>query len=140
MGGGAARVQALIMAKRKKAAAGTILWHDLTVKDADAVSQFYASVVGWKRTPVDMGGYEDYGMVIEGKKGAAGGICHRKGANAKLPAQWLVYIAVEDLAASLKQVRKLGGKVRSEIMEVGEGTACVIQDPAGAVCALFQAP
>lgn len=129
------------MAQRKKAkaTAGTILWHDLTVKNADDASKFYASVVGWKRTPLDMGGYEDYGMMIEGKKAPAGGICHRKGVNARLPAQWLVYIAVEDLAKSLKQVRLMGGKVRSDVMAVGDGTACVIQDPAGAVCALYQA-
>ncbi len=129
------------MAQRKKvdAKAGTILWHDLTVKNAETVSEFYTSVVGWKREALDMGGYSDYGLTVEGKKAPVGGICHRRGPNARLPAQWLIYIAVDDLEKSLKRVLQLGGKVRSDVMAVGDGTACIIQDPAGAVCALYQA-
>jgi predicted enzyme related to lactoylglutathione lyase len=34
---------------------GTITWQDLTVPDAEALRDFYASVVGWKAQPVRMG-------------------------------------------------------------------------------------
>jgi predicted enzyme related to lactoylglutathione lyase len=53
---------------------GTIGWHDLTVEHAEAVRDFYTSVVGWKSEDVDMGGYADYQMLAPGSgEGVAGG-------------------------------------------------------------------
>ena len=68
------------------------------------------------------------------------GICHARGGNTGLPAQWLIYIIVADLDASLKQVEEKGGKVLRGIREYGgQGRYAVIQDPAGAVAALYEA-
>jgi predicted enzyme related to lactoylglutathione lyase len=126
------------MPKQKKPAVGTVAWRDLTVKHAERVRDFYAKVVGWKVEPIDMGGYSDYCMLPPAGKTPEAGICHKRGSNAKLPSRWLMYIVVADLDASLRAVKRLGGKALSDVLAQGNGRMAVIRDPAGAVCALYQ--
>lgn len=117
---------------------GSIVWMDLTVPNADAVREFYRAVAGWQADPVDMGGYSDYAMRPSAGDPVAG-ICHRRGENAALPPVWLVYIMVADLDAALERCRQSGGKVLSESRGAGaHGRYAVIEDPAGAACALFE--
>ena len=117
---------------------GTITWQDLTVPDAEALRDFYASVVGWKAQPVRMGDYADFNMTADGQSVA--GMCHARGLNADLPAQWLIYITVEDLEHSIEECQRLGGSVIAPPRGLSGGRFCVIRDPAGAVCALYQPP
>lgn len=117
-------------------APGSIAWHDLTVPDAERVRDFYARVVGWKAEPVEMEGYADFNMTSGGKPAA--GVCHARGMNSALPAQWLMYIVVADLDASLAAVRELGGEVVAGPKGGGGARYAVIRDPARAVCALYQ--
>jgi predicted enzyme related to lactoylglutathione lyase len=127
------------MSDSKKPETGSITWTDLTVKDAEGVLDFYQKVVGWKSDPLDMGGYNDYMMNVPGSGNSVAGICHARGVNAGLPAQWLIYITVENVDKSAAQCLELGGKVLVEPKEMGgHGRYCVIQDPAGAVAALFE--
>ena len=67
------------------------------------------------------------------------GICHARGFNADLPPQWLVYVAVDDLDASLRRCTEHGGALLTAV-KGGEGSPryCVIRDPAGAVLALME--
>ncbi len=111
---------------------GTIGWHDLTVKDAENVSDFYKEVVGWEKVGLSMGDYDDYCMNNPGEEVPAAGICHARGVNANLPPQWLMYIQVENLDASLEKVKNMGGKVIGDKREWGDGFYCLVQDPAGA--------
>jgi len=112
---------------------GTINWHDLTVPNADEVRDFYSAVVGWTYEGLDMGGYEDYVMKSPSGDGVSG-ICHARGVNAGVPAQWLLYITVANLAESLEKVVANGGEI---VYRSNGGTMAVIKDPAGAVCALY---
>ena len=125
------------MTQDGKPVAGSVAWRDLTVPDADAVRDFYTAVVGWRVEPGDMGGSADYSMLNAGGEAVAG-VCHARGVNAGLPAQWLMYVVVEDLDASLERCHALGGRVVAAPRGLGGGRFCVIADPAGAVCALFQ--
>ena len=115
----------------QKPKAGTVVWRDLTVKDAENVSSFYQEVIGWEKKPISMGDYDDYAMKAPGTEEAVG-ICHAKGANAYIPPQWLMYITVDDLDQSLEKCVELGGKVIGEKRKWGDNTYCLIQDPAGA--------
>ncbi len=118
---------------------GSIGWVDLTVEDAERVRAFYARVVGWRPSPVDMGGYSDFNMCAPGSGTPTAGVCHARGANADLPPQWLIYLIVEDLDASVAGCRELGGEVIAGPREMaGQGRYCVIRDPAGAAAALFK--
>ena len=119
-------------------ALGKIGWLDLTVPDADSVSQFYQAVAGWTRSAVEMEGYSDFCMHPPGIEHPVAGICHARGNNAGLPAQWLMYITVANLAGSLAACRAGGGEVIREPGAAGEGQFAVIRDPAGAICALYQ--
>jgi predicted enzyme related to lactoylglutathione lyase len=112
---------------------------DLTVPDAERVRDFYAEVVGWKPEPVPMEGYSDYSMNVPGSGRAVAGVCHARGNNADLPAQWLLYVVVADLEASMERCRALGGEVVAGPKgEAAKGRYCVVRDPAGAVAALYQ--
>jgi hypothetical protein len=118
---------------------GSIIWTDLTTQDAERTRDFYEEVVGWKSAPVSMDEYDDYNMTAPGSGSPVAGICHARGSNADLPAQWLVYIIVEDLDASAARCEDLGGTVVVPPKEMGgHGRYCVIEDPAGAVAALFE--
>jgi predicted enzyme related to lactoylglutathione lyase len=127
------------MSDQQTPAPGTVSWFDLTVDDASAVRDFYANVAGWTPSPMAMKeGYDDYVMMTPGGAAVAG-VCHARGANAELPPQWLMYINVVDLDASLEACAAQGGSVISGPRSSG-GTAryAVIRDPAGAAVALFQ--
>ena len=123
----------------KKPDAGTISWLDLTIDDAEKVRDFYSQVVGWKSEPVAMKDYDDYCMIRPASDEPTAGICHARGPNADLPAQWLVYITVDNLDKSIATCESLGGKVIFGPKDMdGTGRYCVIKDPAGAVAALLE--
>jgi len=122
---------------------GTVGWFDLTVDNAAAVRDFYMAVVGWQKQGVEMTDgdetYLDYCMVPPGQEQPAAGICNRRGSNINLPPVWLIYFTVADLEASLNEVQERGGRVVCEPAAAGaNGRFAVIEDPAGAVCALYE--
>ncbi len=118
---------------------GQVGWIDLTVNDATAVSAFYQAVAGWEREAVAVDDYEDYCVSPPGSGQPFAGICHARGSNSEMPAQWLMYITIPDLQASLQQCETLGGRIVCPPRDMGSyGQMSVIADPAGAVIALLQ--
>jgi predicted enzyme related to lactoylglutathione lyase len=126
------------MANNENPEIGSITWTDLTVPDAEEIRKFYGEVVGWKSEPVNMGNYNDFNMISPTSGNTNVGICHARGGNAQIPPQWLVYITVENVDDSAQRCENLGGKIVVAPKQMaGYGKYCVIQDPAGAVAALF---
>jgi predicted enzyme related to lactoylglutathione lyase len=121
----------------QQAAVGTIVWHDLTIDNASEVRDFYCSVVGWQSEPVSMGDYDDFNMNKPNNGDTAAGVCHARGANASLPPQWLMYVRVADADVSAKRCTELGGQVLAGPRKMGAETYYTLQDPAGAVLAIF---
>ena len=120
---------------------GVVAWTDLTVSDAETVRDFYKAVVGWEAVPVPMGAYADYQMNAAGTDQPVAGVCHARGVNADLPPQWLLYVTVPDIDASIRACTDGGGSVIAGPRGMGAyGRFCVIRDPAGAVMALLEAP
>ncbi len=117
---------------------GSIAWTDLTVADAAGIRDFYAAVVGWKVQGIDMGGYEDFCMIPAAGQTPAAGICHARGTNADLPPVWLIYILVESVDDAVRRCADNGGSVLVQPRSMGHGRFCVIKDPAGAICGLYQ--
>ncbi len=115
---------------------GAIEWRDLTVDDATGVRDFYHAVVGWENSAVSMGEYEDYNVNLPESGETIAGICHARGPNKNFPAQWLMYVRVADVEASVASVVKLGGKVLDGPKPMGSESFAIIQDPAGAVLGL----
>ena len=119
---------------------GRIAWLDLTVRDADASRDFYREVVGWSVQDVEMTDagerYADYNLLGDDGIPAAG-VCHARGVNGGLPAVWMIYLPVGDLAESLRRVPEEGGTIAKE-MKGGDGLPAyaAVRDPAGAYFAL----
>jgi predicted enzyme related to lactoylglutathione lyase len=86
-----------------------------------------------------MGDYNDYSMNTPESGETKAGICNKRGGNAHLPSQWMIYITVKNVDESAKVCKENGGKVLAGPKEIGGyGKFCWIEDPAGAVCALFE--
>ena len=115
---------------------GRVAWIDLTVDAAEDVRDFYANVVGWRPEPASMGDYDDYNMLPSDDEAPVAGICHARGENAGIPAQWMIYVTVPDVAAAAEAVEAHGGRVLRAPKQGGK--SCIIQDPAGAVMTLYQ--
>lgn len=119
---------------------GRIAWLDLTVSDASATCDFYRQVVGWSVQAVEMEDgderYADYNMLGDDGNPVAG-VCHARGVNLDLPAVWMIYLSVGDLAESLRRVQEEGGKVVKAVQgEDGRYAYGAVQDPVGASLAL----
>jgi len=127
------------MSNDKGPAPGSIVWTDLTVRDAAELRDFYSEVVGWKPADVPMGDYNDFSMHAPSSGEAVAGVCHARGPNAALPPQWLIYVTVENLDRRIARCRELGGDVIAGPKTMGATARyCVIRDPAGAVMALIE--
>jgi predicted enzyme related to lactoylglutathione lyase len=125
------------MSDETKMPHGAIAWIDLTVSNAVVVRDFYKKVVGWDHAGCDMGGYEDFNMMPGGTETPVAGVCHAVGSNEGMPASWMIYITVPDVDAAAAKCVELGGEIVRE-PKGDSARFCVIRDPAGAVCALFE--
>ena len=87
----------------------SVVWQDLTVADAERISDLSSAVVGWKHEPVAMGDFSDFHILALGSNDPAAWICHARSSNAALPPQWLIYITVADLDAAIAACASRGG-------------------------------
>lgn len=120
---------------------GSMCWNELLTTNVDAAGKFYATTVGWKTEGMDMGPMGTYTIFSrDGSKDTqvAGMMAHpMKG----VPSAWIAYFATTDVDASAKKTTELGGKVVTEPMDIPNiGRFAMVQDPQGAVFALFTAP
>ena len=121
------------------APAGGIAWTDLTVPDAAAARDFYAAVTGMGHVEVEMEGYSDFSMIPAGAEAPAAGVCFARGENASLPPVWLVYFAVEDIDAAVKEALSRGGSVITGPKDAGgAGRFAALRGIAGEAFALWQ--
>ena len=114
---------------------GTFCWIELATPDRRAAQQFYSSLFGWKPNEMPMGQDEPYVMLE--KNGRNVGALYQ---TTEVPSNWLSYIAVDSVDDTAKTARDLGANLMQapfDVMDVGR--MAVVQDPQGAVFALWQA-
>jgi uncharacterized protein len=116
---------------------GRVCWNEVLTTDELGAQRFYAAMFGWEPQEKDMGPAGVYRVQMLGDKQAAGLMKHpQPGA----PSMWLAYFFTTDLASSTKQAKQLGATVMVENAPIPEvGAFSLLQDPAGAVFALFMA-
>jgi predicted enzyme related to lactoylglutathione lyase len=125
--------------KKDKPLIGGFEWADLTVENAEGIRDFYSDVIGYSHSEIKMGEYSDFCMNSPTDKQTKVGICHSRGQNADIPVGWMIYFNVENLDQSMKMVVEQGGSILSGPRgSEKNGRYCFIQDPAGAMCALYQ--
>lgn len=128
------------MAAIKKYKPGEFCWTDLGVKDFASAKKFYKGLFGWKFAEYPMGEGAVYAIVSVGGKEVCG-VYTMAEAQKKLkaPPYWLPYISVKSTDATAKKAKAAGGKIITKPTEVmDKGRMAVIQDPTGAVFALWE--
>jgi predicted enzyme related to lactoylglutathione lyase len=123
--------------ERSEYAPGTFCAVDLGAADVAAAKAFYSGLFGWEGEDADMpGGGGTYTMLRLGGRAVAGMYAQVEGA----PPAWLSYVSVEDADAAARRAEELGATAVSAPSDVpGAGRMAVLQDPQGAVFALWQA-
>jgi predicted enzyme related to lactoylglutathione lyase len=117
---------------------GTFCWFELMVPDPAKVTPFYEDIAGWKRVEgMDLGEQGMYWMFKRGEENAAGLMARPP----EVPvSSWTPYIAVDDVDAATAKAESLGATVMVPPQDVpGTGRFSMLQDPVGAVIALFTA-
>lgn len=70
-------------------------------------------MIGWKTSPVEMsdadGEYHYFNITYPGSSETVTGICHARGVNSNIPAQWLMYLRVKDVMDSARTCQQQGG-------------------------------
>jgi len=111
-------------------------WVDLATPDIDRSKAFYGALFGWTALvgPPEAGGYT---MFQKGGKNVAGAMPIMMEGQ---PPAWMTYVNVEDADATVDLVKKAGGTVFVEPMDVMDvGRMAVFTDPTGAAIGLWQA-
>lgn len=114
---------------------GVPSWVDLSSPDLAATRSFYSSLLGWDcpEGPPEAGGYSV--CTLAGKTVAGLG----PQMNPDFPPMWMTYVNVEDADFTVAKVKKHGGAVFVEPMQVmTAGRMAIFADPAGAVIGLWQ--
>jgi predicted enzyme related to lactoylglutathione lyase len=103
---------------------GDWLWSDLIVADSEMVKAFYNNLIGYEYRSVETGSEHSLNLFLLHRKPQAG-VVELKWEGVE--ANWLPYIKVEDLDATIEKARRLGGK-----LVLKQGNAAVLVDPDGA--------
>ena len=112
--------------------AGEMVHFELPVKDADAAQTFWSGVFGWSFQGSGMEGM-DYRMAqIDERSSAAIFPAEQPKTNPN------VYLATEDIDASLAKVRELGGQAEEKAPVPGHGWFAACVDPQGVAFHLWQ--
>lgn len=118
--------------------AGTPTWIDLMTPDIDAARAFYQKVFGWE---YDIGGPE-FGGYTTARLGdrATAGLMGNQPDMPAMPSAWGLYFATDNIEADVVNAVKLGAKVVSPAMAVGDlGSMATCEDPTGAAFSFWQA-
>src|SRR5918998_1156324 len=131
------RATLLFMGERERHDHGAFSWTDLSTPDADASRDFYAPLFGWEfddaPIPEEAGG-GFYRMAKLGGRTAAA----MYESSERHPA-WASYVTVDDVDAITARATELGATAMGEPFNVMDtGRMALIQDPTGAVLALWQ--
>jgi uncharacterized protein len=121
---------------------GAMCWNERMTNDVDRAATFYTKLFGWSARIVDVGGGQKY-TLFDRKDGSktteTAGMMQIQKAWGPVPPNWLVYLATTDVDASAKKANSLGGKVFAKPEDIPNiGRFAVIQDPQGAMFALFK--
>jgi predicted enzyme related to lactoylglutathione lyase len=115
---------------------GAFSWCELLTSDASEAKKFYGELFNWTLEPAPIADRE-YTLVKAGGE-QMGGIMKIPPACEGMPANWGVYVTVDDVDASAKLAVELGGKVCMPPQDIPEvGRFCVLQDPQGAVVSII---
>jgi predicted enzyme related to lactoylglutathione lyase len=122
---------------------GNFCWIDLGAHDAEAAKRFYTAFFGWTADDSQYGPAEGDVYTTYKLGGRSVAASYPMDADQKamgIPSAWLSYVAVESADASAARAKELGASILAEPFDVMEhGRMAMVQDPTGALFALWQA-
>jgi predicted enzyme related to lactoylglutathione lyase len=122
-------------------APGTFCWIELATSDNEAAKKFYSGLFGWSFIDNPMGPDMVYTILkLDGKD--VGGLYKLMPDQTSqgVPPHWLSYVSVKSADETTAKAKQLGATILKEPFDVSDiGRMSVIQDPTGAVFALWQA-
>ena len=118
---------------------GVFCWADFHSAHPTGAANFYGGVLGWSTQEVD--DTPNYRLFLsEGRAAAALSSLPEEQRKLGIPPHWMSYLAVAEVDATAKLVRKAGGRVvvaPFEAMQAGRMAVC--SDPTGGHFCLWQA-
>jgi predicted enzyme related to lactoylglutathione lyase len=121
---------------RAEPKAGELAWMELWTKkpkESGKVVGYYSAVIGYQGQPFE--GMKDYTMLAYEGTPYAG---VNKAPQAKLGGNWIPYVRVNDVDATIAQAKKLKGKLVDKARDIPNvGRVAVIADPSGAMIGLW---
>ena len=121
-------------------APGTFCWIELATSDGEAAKKFYTELFNWQFTDSPMGPGMVYTMLEQDGKQV--GALYKMMPDMEamnIPPHWLSYVSTDNADETAAKSKELGGTVIKEPFDVMTyGRMAVIQDPTGAVFALWQ--
>jgi len=122
-------------------APGTFCWVEVGTSDGEAAKKFYTELFGWDFTDNPIGPGMVYTMLKQDGKdvGALYQLMPEMTAQG-IPPHWLSYVSVTSADETATKAKEAGGTLMKEPFDVFTvGRMAVVQDPTGAVFALWQA-
>jgi uncharacterized protein len=111
---------------------------ELNTNDVAKAKSFYGKLFDWKLEDIPNEAAGGSYTIIGVGEGTGGGLMKNPMPNA--PSMWLAYVLVDDIEASTKKAKSLGGKVMKDVTEVMDmGWLSIIVDPTGAMLGLWKA-
>lgn len=122
-------------------APGTFCWVELGTTDSNAAKEFYTKLFGWTFEDSPVGPGMVYTMLKkDGKDVGALYQMPPEMTQMGIPPNWLSYVSIESADETAAKAKSLGGTLMKEPFDVMTvGRMAVIQDPTGAVFAIWQA-
>ncbi|MBV8761271.1 MAG: VOC family protein [Deltaproteobacteria bacterium] len=105
------------------------VWHDLNTKDLQGSQRFYGEIFNWTFKSDD-----NYVHISAGSQMIGG--MRQMSPQEPYPTNWMGYIAVDDVAATVGKITSAGGQVHMPATKMENvGTFAVTADPSGGVFA-----
>src|ERR1700690_2723444 len=109
---------------------------ELSTDDTGKAKAFYKKILKWRFKDMPMGPGMTYTMLDVGK-GTGGGI--QKTQMPGMPSQWLAYVEVDSVKATMAKAKKAGAKVLVDFQPIpGMGAFGVFVDPTGAPLGVWE--
>jgi predicted enzyme related to lactoylglutathione lyase len=117
---------------------GDWIWIQLLSRDSKKAAEFYRAVGGYDVVEnTETNRQSDFVLTSEGYARATVRTIQAK--NSQVPPNWLPFVRVKNLAASVAQAKQLGGRVLIEPKpELFHGKVAVIADPTGAAIGILE--
>jgi uncharacterized protein len=129
------------MAEFEKPKHGEICWRELHTQNLGAAVEFYQGLFGWTMAQSPLSPIE-YKEIHFADKVVGGMMEINEGWGENwqnIPAAWRSYIAVDDIAESVENIKKFGGGVSVPPFDApGIGKISVVTDPSGITFSVIQ--